>query len=506
MHWAETLAWQIIKRNPNKEEYVCAAGISPSGSIHIGNFRDVATSYFVVLALRKLGKKAKLLHSWDNYDRLRKIPVNVGEITSGWEKYIGYPLSGIPNPFEDDAKSYSDHFEAEFADSLIDFGIQPDYRNQTEMYKSGKYTKEILLALDERSRIFDILAKFRTQDSVEGERENYYPVTIYCPVCGRDTTSIDVYDDISHTATYSCKCGHTAEFDFNTEYNCKLAWKVDWAMRWGYEGVDFEPGGADHASPMGSFQTSRIIAQEIFRITEPIFQGYSFIGLKGVAGKMSGSTGLNLTPKTLLQIYEPEVILWLYSRTDPLHSFDFCFDGGILRQYTEFDRVYSSVINGSANELDTAIIENCKVNDRTINTVPMTWLVQFGSVVNFNAEVLETVFSKIGTPYTIAEFSRRLSLAQNWLNMCSPESVNHLPVHRNWEVYDQLSQSEKDEIATLYQNLSDNEYQLDELNQMIYAVPSQVFGEIEDAKEKKKLQAAFFKNIYQLLIGKEQGP
>lgn len=57
MHWSEKIADTIIAKNPNKEEYVCAAGISPSGSIHIGNFRDIATSLFVVKALRKKGKK-----------------------------------------------------------------------------------------------------------------------------------------------------------------------------------------------------------------------------------------------------------------------------------------------------------------------------------------------------------------------------------------------------------------------------------------------------------------
>ena len=79
MHWSEKLAREIIARRPDKEEYVCAAGISPSGSIHIGNFRDVATSYFVVLALRRLGKKARLLFSWDEYDRTRKVPANVAK-------------------------------------------------------------------------------------------------------------------------------------------------------------------------------------------------------------------------------------------------------------------------------------------------------------------------------------------------------------------------------------------------------------------------------------------
>ena len=59
MHWSEKIADTIIAKNPNKEEYVCAAGISPSGSIHIGNFRDIATSLFVVKALRKKGKKAR---------------------------------------------------------------------------------------------------------------------------------------------------------------------------------------------------------------------------------------------------------------------------------------------------------------------------------------------------------------------------------------------------------------------------------------------------------------
>ncbi|MDR3120277.1 MAG: lysine--tRNA ligase [Clostridiales bacterium] len=508
MHWSEILAQQVIERNPHKEEYVCATGISPSGSIHIGNFRDIATSYFVVLALRKLGRKARLIHSWDNFDRLRKIPANVAAVASDMERYIGCALADVPNPFagENDAPTYAAHFEREFADSLEKFGIAPDYRYQVDLYRAGKYTKEILLALSERGRIFDILDSFRTQDAIEGERDSYYPVAIYCSECGHDTTKIQDYDETTHIAHYQCKCGHQSEFDFNADFNCKLSWKIDWAMRWGYEGVDFEPGGQDHASPSGSYQTSRIIAKEIFGVDAPIFQGYSFIGLKGATGKMSGSSGLNLTPKTLLKIYEPEVILWLYSRTDPSHSFDFCFDEGILRQYTEFDRMYNAVANDTATDVEQAIMFNCAVNHRVINTVPMSWLVQFGSVVNFSPSVLETVFTKIGTPYKTSEFAWRLELAQNWLEMCSPESVNHLNKHRNWAAYEVLSEDEQREIAVLHENLLNNEYTLDELNAMIYAVPMQVFGAIDDPKRKKTLQAAFFKNVYRLLIGKEQGP
>lgn len=87
MHWSERAAREVIKKYPDCEEYVCAAGISPSGAVHIGNFRDIATSYFVMKSLRRLGKKAKMIFSWDEYDRLRKVPANV--------KAIKDDLSGI---------------------------------------------------------------------------------------------------------------------------------------------------------------------------------------------------------------------------------------------------------------------------------------------------------------------------------------------------------------------------------------------------------------------------
>ena len=115
MHWSEEIAQRIIERKPDKEEYVCAAGISPSGSIHIGNFRDVATSYFVVKALRKMGKKAKLLFSWDEFDRLRKVPVNVQAVAPELEACIRYAVCRCENPFPDSpCKTYAEHFEQEF--------------------------------------------------------------------------------------------------------------------------------------------------------------------------------------------------------------------------------------------------------------------------------------------------------------------------------------------------------------------------------------------------------
>lgn len=506
MHWSEKIAQEIITRKPDKEEYVCAAGISPSGSIHIGNFRDVATSYFVVKALRKMGRRARLIFSWDEYDRLRKIPVNVAALGGDMEQYIGRSYVDVPNPFSDGAESYAAHFEAEFEASMVRFGIHMDYRYQAAMYRAGKYTESILLALRKRGEIFDILDNFRTQKAQPGEREAYYPVSIYCPICHRDTTRIQSLSDSCEVAQYKCACGHEGTFDFTRDFDCKLAWKVDWPMRWMVEGVDFEPGGKDHASPTGSYQTSKVIAEKIFGYAPPIFQGYEFIGIRGTTGKMSGSSGLNLTPDTLLLLYQPEIILWLYSRTEPTRAFDFCFDDGILKQYFEFDRMLDALESGKADEQTEAIMYNCKIEGRTLQTVPMSLLVQMGSVVDFNVPMLETVFQKIGTPYTHAQFADRLDRARFWLEQCSPENVNRLRTGRNWDVYETLSGEEKEEIRLLHNYLTQDGYTLNELNTAIYAIPAEVHHVAIGSKELKALQSAFFRNVYRLLIDKEKGP
>ncbi|MEE1115706.1 MAG: lysine--tRNA ligase [Clostridia bacterium] len=228
MHWSEEIAEKIIERNPNKEEYVCAAGISPSGSIHIGNFRDIATSLFVVKALQKKGKKAKLLFSWDEFDRFRKVPVNVAknDPEHKFDKFIGCPYVDVPDPFGC-CENYAKHFENEFEASIKKFGIKMDYRYQASKNRSGDYAEYVILALKKRGEIFDILDSFRTQDATEGEREAYYPVSIYCPKCGRDTTKILSLSDDSTEAEYECECGHRGHFDFKTDFNCKLIGNTD---------------------------------------------------------------------------------------------------------------------------------------------------------------------------------------------------------------------------------------------------------------------------------------
>lgn len=510
MYWADKIAEEIIKRNPEKEEYVCAAGISPSGSIHIGNFRDIATSYFVVRALQKKGRKAKLLFSWDNFDRFRKVPANVAAVVgkNAYDKYIGMPYVDIPDPFGVE-KNYAEHFQKEFLNSFKAFGIEMCFRSQADEYRGGKYAEQIVFALRHRKEIFSVLDKHRTQDSTEEEKENYYPVNIYCPHCGRDTTKVVSLSEDCTKAHFTCDCGYEGDFDFTKDFNCKLPWKVDWPMRWMHEGVDFEPGGKDHASKNGSYDTAKDVSKGIFGYRAPLFQGYEFIGIKGNinVGKMSGSSGLNMTPEFLLKLYQPEVILWLYSKTEPLKAFDFCLSDEILRQYFEFDKCYTAYKNGTANETVARIMENCEVAGRKIDTVPMTQLVELGSVVDFNSDLMEALFAKIGTPYKKEEFAERFAIAKFWLKTCAPENEYIINSKRNWKYYRDLDESERAEIKMLHDYLSKGGYTLDSVRDELYAIPKRVFPDAaEDMDRLKGLQSAFFRHVYNLMISRDKGP
>jgi lysyl-tRNA synthetase class 1 len=53
MHWADVYADKIIREKVDKELYTCASGITPSGTVHFGNFREIISVDLIVRALRE---------------------------------------------------------------------------------------------------------------------------------------------------------------------------------------------------------------------------------------------------------------------------------------------------------------------------------------------------------------------------------------------------------------------------------------------------------------------
>ncbi len=483
--WASIVADEIIEEHPDAKIYTTAAGISPSGVVHFGNFRDVVTAHLVREAIKEKGRNARLIFSWDNFDRYRKVPMGVPE---SFSEHIGKALSKIPDPVGSCHTSYAEHFQHPFTEAMEKLGIEIEYRDQTLLHESGVYDEAIFHALKERLKIADILLSFMTEKA-KGEkgidpdeyRKNYYPISIYSRFNGKDITKILNYDG-ENSVSYRClETGNEETVDLSKVHIAKLAWKPDWAMRWRHEQVHFEPGGHDHASPGGSYDTSSVITREIFDYVPPIFAEYKFVGIQGLGSKMSGSKGNAVSPLELLEIYETDLLKWLYYRKSPDQSFELAFNTEIYRQYDEYDSVHP---------------EN--------KAIPFRQAVGFGQIVQWQEDKLQAMLEALQLSYDKKSISARLSLARNWLTKYNPDEIISLNENVNLVYSNTLTGIEKQQIHRLRDELQkiDNAT-VQDLETLVYNIPK--LPNLNES-ELKKAQFSFFRNVYNLLINKDKGP
>jgi len=506
--WIGPITDTVLSTFKDQDLYTCAAGISPSGIVHFGNFRDVITSFAVVTELKARGKKARLLFSWDDYDRFRKVPVGIDQ---SFSRYIGYPLTAVPDPWGE-FPSYARRYEVEFENSMKELGIDLDYRYQTKEYTSGRYADEIAFVLQNREKVADIQLQFKTDKGnadkgidPETYRKTYYPVVVYSRFSNTDKAEILSYDG-GTKLTYRCVVTDKTEtIDFKETPIVKLQWKIDWPMRWGVEKVHFEPGGKDHATPGGSYDVSATIARELFKREPPVFQGYQFVGLQGVSSKMSGSTGLAVSPATLLQIYEPALLKWLYMRRAPTQSFNLAFDTEVYRQYDEFDREVAAFRQGKCTPSRQKILTFSGVPAAAEEkaTIPFKQAVALGQITQWRVAQLQELAEKSGFSYNAASIAARLPKAQSWLVNYNPAEIIQLRDVVNAEYLATLSADGKERVTKLRDYLSGTIESVAVLEEKVYAIPKRPDMSEQDMKQ---AQRAFFKDVYNLLIGKDAGP
>jgi len=482
--WASFVADQIIADAPDEEIYTTAAGISPSGVVHFGNFRDVITAHMVRKALVAKGKNARLLFSWDNFDRFRKVPVGVPE---SFEEHVGKPLSKVPDPLGE-LGSYAERYQKDFVQGMKELDIEIDFRNQTEMYESGAYDDDIIFALQNRDKIADVLLSFMTEKAMTAKqidpavyKDEYYPISVYSSFTGKDATKVLSYDG-KDTITYLCKITKQEEtINIREKHIVKLGWKVDWPMRWRHEQVHFEPGGIDHASPGSSYDVGSVLCEKVFDYTPPIFVGYTFVGIQGLGAKMSGSKGNAVSPLELLNIYEPEVLTWLYERKAPNQSFELAFNTELYRQYDEFDKEHGNETNTSFRQL-----------------------VGLGQIVHWDVEKFVEILEQTETPYNKESIESRLPLAKNWLEKYNQDEMISFNDSVNTEYVSAMSDVQKEQITQFKKEFAElDNPTISELEFLSYKIPKDR-GYAED--ELKKEQRQFFKDIYNLLISQDRGP
>ena len=490
----------------------------------MGNLREPFTTHLVAEALRARGHDVVHLHSWDDYDRFRKVPADVEK---SFEQYIGKPLAQIPDPWGTDG-SYAEHWMHEFTGALAQLGIEMHEVRQSERYPAGAYNAEIRRAMDARELIFDTLAEQQTagrhDKPLEQRRAEYFPFKPFCETCGRDDTTVTGYDADTQVATYRCRHGHEGEMRLadGAQISGKLVWKVDWPMRWAYEGVRFEPAGEDHHAPTGSFTVGRTIVREVFGADAPHSTVYSFVTMAGVGGKMSGSTGGAPVLADALRLVEPAILRWLYTRRLPSQGFAIDLSPkGVQKLYDEWDRFAAAAQQPDASAADAAMYRLAvrpSSGDVTLTQRPVSFrlLAAAADLTQANREQIARIVAQHleGEPdlpaadVLLEQLEPRLSCAIEYVVRLAPEARTTLRDGFDAATWEALDEPTRAGVRELARDLGDA-WTLDGLTTLVYAIPKDMLGLARDAPPSPELKAAqrtFFKALYQLLCARDTGP
>ncbi|MEU1291746.1 lysine--tRNA ligase [Streptomyces sp. NPDC005840] len=547
--WVSRFADEVIeeseRRSPGKP-VVVASGLSPSGPIHLGNLREVMTPHLVADEVRRRGHEVRHLISWDDYDRYRKVPAGVAGVDESWAEHIGKPLTSVPAPAGSAYPNWAEHFKAAMVASLAELGVEFDGISQTAQYTAGVYREQVLHAMRHRADIDAVLAQYRTKrqppkkqqqkavdeaelEAAEGSgaadeddgtgSSGYFPYKPYCGGCGKDLTTVTGYDDDTTELTYTCAACGFSETVRLTEFNRgKLVWKVDWPMRWAYEGVVFEPSGVDHSSPGSSFQVGGQIVG-IFGGERPIGPMYAFVGISGMA-KMSSSKGGVPTPADALQIMEPQLLRWLYARRRPNQSFKIAFDQEIQRLYDEWDKLDAKVADGSALPADAAAHARAVGTaagelPRTPHPLPYRTLASVADVTAGHQDQALRILSELDPEHPLtdlAEARPRYDRAEAWINTHVPADQRTIVREEpDGELLKSLDEASAGSLRLLLDGLEEH-WSLDGLTHLVYGVPKVQAGFSADAGPKelppeiKTAQRTFFALLYRLLVGRDTGP
>ncbi|MFJ6543334.1 lysine--tRNA ligase [Streptomyces sp. NPDC091385] len=558
--WVSRFADDVIeeseRRAPGKP-VVVASGLSPSGPIHLGNLREVMTPHLVADEIRRRGYQVRHLISWDDYDRYRKVPAGIAGVDESWAEHIGKPLTSVPAPKGSAFPNWAEHFKSAMVEALAELGVEFDGISQTAQYTSGVYREQILHAMKHRGDIDAILDQYRTKkapgkkpqqkavDEAELEAEEgsgaaaeddgssgsagYFPYKPYCGECGKDLTTVTSYDDDTTELAYTCTACGFGETVRLSEFNRgKLVWKVDWPMRWAYEGVIFEPSGVDHSSPGSSFQVGGQIVG-IFEGKQPIGPMYAFVGISGMA-KMSSSRGGVPTPGDALKIMEPQLLRWLYARRRPNQSFKIAFDQEIQRLYDEWDKLAGKVAGGTSQAIGTgggsALPGDVAAYTRAVGTaagelpktphpLPYRTLASVADITAGHQDQALRILSELdpANPITdLADARPRYDKAEAWINTYVPADQRTIVREEpDAELLKSLDEEGRESLRLLVDGLADN-WSLDGLTHLVYGVPKVRAGFSADATAKelppeiKTAQRTFFALLYHLLVGRDTGP
>ncbi len=308
----QTSAWPFVEAKKmlrerklfieKKGKITLQTGYGPSGLPHIGTFGEVARTSMMVNALKELTDiPTEIITFSDDMDGLRKVPDNVPQ-KELLEKNLHKPLTRVPDPFEK-FNSFGEHNNEMLKNFLNNFNFKYSFKSSTLLYKSGFFNSSLQVILENYDEIMNIILP-----TLGKERQKTY--SPFLPICPDTSHVLEIpVKNIDKTKSKIIFDNHGKDLEISIfDGNCKLQWKVDWAMRWYALDIDFEMYGKDLIE-------SAILSSKIIKLigkTKPSGFAYElFLDEKGE--KISKSKGNGITINQWLKYASPESLsLYMY--------------------------------------------------------------------------------------------------------------------------------------------------------------------------------------------------
>ena len=188
-------------------------------------------------------------------------------------------------------------------DFLNKFNFKFIFKSSTENYKKGIFNNSLMRVLEKYDEIMNIILPTLREE----RRKTYCPFLPICPKTGK-VLEIPLIDMDKKNGKLFLTIMEKKLKQSILDGNCKLQWKVDWAMRWFTFDVDFEMYGKD-------LTESAILSSKICRTlgkTPPNGFAYElFLDEKGE--KISKSKGNGISIDQWLRYASPESLsLYMY--------------------------------------------------------------------------------------------------------------------------------------------------------------------------------------------------
>ena len=471
---------ELIKK---KNKITFQTGYGPSGLPHIGTFGEVARTTMMINALNHIKKiDHELITFSDDMDGLRKVPDNIPN-DEVLKQNLGKPLTSIPDPFKK-FNSFGEHNNEMLKTFLKKFNFNFNFQSSTENYKKGKFNHSLMRVLEKYEEIMDIILPTLGDE----RRKTYCP---FLPICTKTGKVLEI-----PLSSMNKKTGKVV-FDNNGEKietnildgNCKLQWKVDWAMRWFTFDVDFEMYGKDLTE---SAILSNKICRALGKIPPNGFAYELFLDEKGE--KISKSKGNGITIDDWLKYASPES-LSMYMYQNPKRAKKL-YDGVVPKAVDD----YLDLINKFKKQKDNEKLINPVWHVHNGNPPSEKIVMSFTMLLNLagssNADNKEILWKFIN------RFHEDIKPQENIiLDRLTNYAINYfkdkLEPKKNYKKPDQ---NEKKALTALVVDLRNIKKDLkpEEIQTLVYSTG-------KNNGYEKKLRD-WFKLIYQVLFGEIDGP